>query len=665
MDIITFNGLNTELFDQKLLNIIGNTPGNEGFKLLVQAKALRRNKVEVCDWLFCLAKTSGTSVWNTIIEKHNTNPDDFIDIVHNALNFEKNSKPSIANKLTKESISVEVIKMLEFASEGARKAGGKIDEKILTWSILSSADEYLKNQITYWLEGPREYEAWLTHLIVTPIIWKEILTESGKLERSYFSKTGLNFIRRVEEDAASIRAKKITSRHIFYTIIGNEANCLSSALTIYGIDIKKDLQVILTRELTQPGKKRLNDFQLTSDTILPTIVTLLKKAQKIAAENRMGKVSENVITRALIELYPDEITRLLPPSKVPDMTGLKRYVVDSLLDDEDENEVPKFSLKEIEKQVKGRIIGQDQAIESIMPWIELLRAGMSDDNRPAGVFLFTGPTGTGKTQLAKELARFVFGDEEMMIFLEMGQFQAKESMNNFVGASPGYVGYGEGQLTNGLRDKPESVVLFDEIEKANTQVFDALLRFADEGIITDPAGPIRDGRKCIIIMTSNAGQEWLRKHLKESPEAVQNPEKLSADLFDAAMTEFKERGFRPEFLGRVDKRITFMPFSLTSLRKIVDIVLTKELNKMKEKLSVEISIPDNTRDYLAQIALKKSMDEGARAVPRAIKTLISTPAIHKITDYKEENNGLSPENLEAILFGIQGKQFIQIEIVNK
>lgn len=661
MDLITSNGLNIVLFDQKVVNLIGSTPGNEGFKLVAQAKALGRSKVELCDWLFCLAKTPGTSVWSTFIDKHGTNPDDFINTVSGALDFEASPKAAVFNKIKKESVSDSVVKMLDLLYESASNDKKKIDEKILTWGILMTADEDLKNQLSYWFNSKEEFRYWINGIILPSVEWPEILSPSGKMDRSYFNKSGLNFIGRIEEDASSIRAKKITSRHIFYSIIGNEANCLSSAITINGIDIKKDLQVTLTRELTQPGKKRLNGFVLSSETILPTIITLLKKAQKISEENGLNKVSENIITRAFVELYPDEITRLLPPSKVPDMAGLKRYVSDSLLDDEEEKEVPKFTTKEIEQRVKERIIGQDQAIETIMPWIKRLRVGLPRDGRPAGVFLFTGPTGTGKTQLAKELARYVFGDEEMMIFLEMGQFQSKESMNNFVGASPGYVGYGEGQLTNGLRDKPESVVLFDEIEKANTQVFDALLRFADEGIITDPAGPIRDGRKCIIIMTSNAGQDWLREHLQENPEAVQNPKKLSADLFNAAIAEFKAKGFRPEFLSRVDERITFMPFTINSCRKIIDIVLIKELEQIKERLGVTISVPDTVKDFLAQIALEKSMDEGARSVPRAINTHITTPAINKLTDYSEEI-GMSPEKMEAFLIGITGNNYVQIEI---
>jgi ATP-dependent Clp protease ATP-binding subunit ClpC len=254
--------------------------------------------------------------------------------------------------------------------------------------------------------------------------------------------------------------------------------------------------------------------------------------------------------------------------------------------------------------------------------------------------------------LAKELARYVFGDEEMMIFMEMGQFQSKESMSGFIGAPPGYVGYGEGKLTNGLRDKPECVVLFDEIEKAFTQVFDTLLRFADEGMISDPAGPVRDGRKCIIVMTTNAGQTWLRSHLEANPSDRENPEVLAKQLFDEAILELRSKGFRPEFLGRVDERITFLPFNLPTCRKIIDGVLKRELYKFKNLKGISISVPDEVREFLAQKAYERSMDEGARGAPRAVNDYIVTPAIDLLSAYDKDSGTPEPTELNASMKGV-------------
>jgi ATP-dependent Clp protease ATP-binding subunit ClpA len=287
-----------------------------------------------------------------------------------------------------------------------------------------------------------------------------------------------------------------------------------------------------------------------------------------------------------------------------------------------------------------------------------LRFGLPRDGRPAAVFLFLGPTGTGKTQLSKELARYVYGNEDMMIFLEMGQFQSKESMNMFIGAPPGYVGYGDGKLTNGLGEKPECVVLFDEIEKAEIQVFDALLRFADEGMISDPAGPIRDGRKCIIVMTTNAGQTWLRGHLQANPNARDDPQGLSEQLFQEAMKEMQAKGFRPEFLGRVDERISFLPFTLKVCRQIVDSVLNKEIEKIRKLKGVVIEVTDDARQFMAGKAFERSLDEGARGAPRAVNEFIVTPVIDILAE--ELADGVeAPSHLVA---DVEGKNQVLVEV---
>ncbi len=196
------------------------------------------------------------------------------------------------------------------------------------------------------------------------------------------------------------------------------------------------------------------------------------------------------------------------------------------------------------------------------------------------------------------------------------------------------------------------MVLFDEIEKADISVFDALLRFADEGKISDPAGPVRDGRKCIIVLTSNAGQTWLRDHVRDHPEVRENPECLAEPLFDAAMKELAAKGFRPEFMGRIDERITFFPFSRATCRQIVDQVLQNDLPQFEEK-GVQIHIPDDVRDILAQCTYDTAMDQGARGAPRAVNKFIIGPAIAKLAPIAERGDTL-PAKLTAVALGQGG-----------
>jgi ATP-dependent Clp protease ATP-binding subunit ClpC len=296
--------------------------------------------------------------------------------------------------------------------------------------------------------------------------------------------------------------------------------------------------------------------------------------------------------------------------------------------EEQEQEQADFSamadVDTIERRLKQRLVGQDDAVSRILPHIQRMRFGFTNPNRPVGVFLFCGQSGSGKTEMAKELARAVYGSEENLLFLEMGQFNSPESMNIFVGAAPGYVGYGEGKLTNGLRDKPRAVVLFDEVEKAHARVLDALLRFLDEGKISDPAGPVRDGTQCLVILTSNVGAEELSRVWKE----IEHVPNSKAIVRKKLREEFRKHQFRIEFLNRVDELLLFRTLRLEDYVEITRRLLSKELDRLREQHGIDI-VPDDSVSKLIG-AYCAGIGEGARAAQRLVQSVVVTPVIDHV-----------------------------------
>ncbi len=643
------NGFIVGAFDPILASLLGNAKGEEGCKVLAEAITHQRSQVALRDWLYVLLKAPTTEVHKRLIGALGKKPEKLVDGIEAGVDEEETPMGMPPDRLTAQTVAKSVLLMLDAAEHIAREFGCRnINDVVLTLALWEVADKALQEALTLWAteDGIRKF---LTHLHTKlgPPPTVEVFDKDGNLIPKVFAPSGRRFCQRLAEDAASLGAKKITARHMLYTLLGNESGLLATALAVRGIDVKKEMHATLSRELAKPGKKRNEGFTVCREAVFDAVEQVLKDSA-VGARRRGAKgLAEFDICRSFVALQAKELARLFPSGHPLDPASLKEYLEAAEPEEEEEKSGKRFTVKQIEDNMKKRVCGQEAAIDRVLPWVKRLRFGLPRDGRPAAVFLFLGPTGSGKTQLAKELARYVFGEEEMMIFLEMGQFKTKESMSAFIGAPPGYVGYGEGKLTNGLGDKPESVVLFDEIEKADTQVFDVLLRFADEGLISDPAGPVRDGRKCIIVMTTNAGQAWLRDHLKSTPAVREESESLARELFEAAMAELQQKGFRPEFLGRVDERISFLPFTLETCRKIVDGVLERELDKFKKLKGITIEVPDDVRNVLARKAYDRSGDEGARGAPRAVNEFIVTPAIDKLTRGESEEEDSEQTHLIA------------------
>ncbi len=283
-------------------------------------------------------------------------------------------------------------------------------------------------------------------------------------------------------------------------------------------------------------------------------------------------------------------------------------------------------LLRMEDEIKRRIVGQDQAISAIAKAIRRSRAGVKDPRRPIGSFIFLGPTGVGKTELARCLARFLFDDEAALVRLDMSEYMEKFNVSRLVGAPPGYVGYEEGgQLTEKVRRRPYSVVLFDEIEKAHPEVFNILLQILEDGLLTDSFGRKVNFKNTVIIMTSNIGTAQIRKSAGlgfKLDEGQINYERMKEKLLEEV-----KKVFNPEFLNRVDEIIVFNPLSKEDMEKIVDIQLKDIEERLKEK-KLRISIDQAGKELLVEEGFDP--EYGARPIKRAIRRLIEDPLSEEI-----------------------------------
>ncbi len=306
-----------------------------------------------------------------------------------------------------------------------------------------------------------------------------------------------------------------------------------------------------------------------------------------------------------------------------------------------EGEVGK--LLHLEEELHQRVIGQDEAVTAVAEAVLRARSGLKDPNRPIGSFIFLGPTGVGKTELARALAEFLFDDEHAMIRIDMSEYQEKHTVARLIGAPPGYVGYEEGgQLTEAVRRRPYSVILFDEIEKAHHDVFNVLLQILDDGRLTDGQGRTVDFKNTIVIMTSNIGSHRILEYRGAfEGDAVRAHEARPCSRRCA-------RSFRPEFLNRVDEIIVFHSLSEEHLKQIVEI----QLGHLRARLAdrhIAIELTDAARTHLVRSGYDPTY--GARPLKRAIQKEIETPLARlvlagKVRDGQTIDVDIDPEHGE-------------------
>ena len=280
------------------------------------------------------------------------------------------------------------------------------------------------------------------------------------------------------------------------------------------------------------------------------------------------------------------------------------------------NETERERTLHLSDELHKRVVGQDEAVQKVADAILRSKAGIKDPKRPIGSFLFLGPTGVGKTELAKTLAEALFDDEKNMVLIDMSEYMEKFSVSRLIGAPPGYVGYDEGgQLTEAVRRRPYSVVLFDEIEKAHPDVFNVLLQVLDDGRITDSQGRTVDFKNTILIMTSNIGSQYLLEGIGEDGEISAVAARL--------VTEDLRNHFRPEFRNRLDETIFFKPLSRKDIGAIVRLMV-EDVNKRLQAKSIRVELTEEARDYVAENGYDPQF--GARPLKRYLQKNVETEA---------------------------------------
>ena len=413
-------------------------------------------------------------------------------------------------------------------------------------------------------------------------------------------------------DQALVAAANLADRYIADRHLPDKAIDLideaGSRLRIKRMGTPPDLKELESKlSEVQEGKKKAVEEQRFEEA------GRLRDQEKTLLEEKSTKEAE--VKASGVDLF-DEVDEEAVAEVLSLWTGIPVYKLT-------EEETQK--LLNMEAELHKRIIGQENAIKAVSQSIRRTRAGLKDPKRPSGSFIFLGPTGVGKTELAKTLTEFLFGDDTALISLDMSEYMEKHTVSRLVGAPPGYVGYEEGgQLTEAARRKPFSVVLFDEIEKAHPDVFNILLQILEEGRLTDSQGRAVDFRNTVLIMTSNLGTQDLRKAnvgFTRNDEAV-SYERMKDKVMDALKTHF-----RPEFLNRIDDVVVFHELAQSEVVQMVDL-MTKRLIGQLETRGLGIELTESAKELLSRKGYDPQL--GARPLRRAIQRMVEDPLSEKI-----------------------------------
>jgi len=490
------------------------------------------------------------------------------------------------------------------AAEGAVGASDMLKPALARGEIhcigATTLDEYRKH-----IEKDAALERRFQPVMVGEPSVEEAIEMLRTVRPNYEAHHGISITDEAVEAAVKLADRYINDRFLpdkAIDVMDEAASALRLDATEKGIvsptllaDLEAELADIQARK---EAAANAEDYERAARMRQQELLTL-EKLEKARAESK-GEV-QLIVTPELVAQV------------VENWTGVP---VSQMLESERQN------LRNLEEDLRKRVIGQDEAISAVARAIRRSRAGLKDPKRPIGSFLFLGPTGVGKTELAKALAAELFGGEDNLIRLDMSEYMEPHTVSRLFGSPPGYVGYDEGgQLTEQVRRRPYSVILLDEVEKAHPEVFNALLQIMDDGRLTDGQGRTVDFKNTVVIMTSNAGSIDLKRAMRigfaKRNEADEHDEQHEA-MRSKAMEGLK-RMFRPEFINRIDQIVVFHALGKAELYKIVDLLLAQVRARLSEQ-GIELVVSDEARDLL----LQEGFDEeyGARPLRRAIQTLV-------------------------------------------
>lgn len=443
-------------------------------------------------------------------------------------------------------------------------------------------------------------------------------------------------------DAAIDASVKLSDRYITDRFLPDKAIDLideassrvrlqASSLPPEGKEVEKELKQVIKNKEQAIRNQEFEKASQLRDTEAELKDKIREISQKWKAQQEANK---SVVTE-------EEIAQIISTWTGVPVTKLTETETERLL--------------KLEELLHARVIGQHSAVVAISKAIRRARVGLKSPNRPVGSFAFCGPTGVGKTELAKALAESVFGSEDNIIRIDMSEYMEKHAVSKLIGSPPGYVGFNEGgQLTEAVRKKPYSLVLFDEIEKAHPDVFNMLLQILDDGRLTDSRGRVVNFKNTIIIMTSNVGARNLENPSKLGFAVAENEEQDRYEKMKDTVMEEMKKAFRPEFLNRLDDIIVFAHLTRPEIRQIVDIMLSDLIKRLVNQ-EISIDIPDNVKDYLAEEGYSQTY--GARPLRRLIQKKIEDAIAEEILTgmYKEGDKlKINLEGKKIVFEKVQG-----------